>query len=138
MLEFPDELEMGVSARSTEEIYREIGAITSQFKLYECVECARAVLEWLNKNDIEGKLMRLKTKYRDEDYILSDRMEAVGVFDAITGNGVHYGIRVQGKIFDNLSMIGLSMEDWLKDFHCPSEKFVIEELDDFGELLTIQ
>jgi len=33
---------------------------------------------------------------------------------------------VRGKVFDNLSPQGMSPEEWLNDFHCPSEAFVLE------------
>lgn len=115
----------------TEEIYSALSMIVSKFKLYECVECAEAVLAWLKENKIEGKLVRLKTRYEDEDFILSDRMESIGVLNSITQNGFHYGVEVRGRIFDNLSRQGLSVEEWQKDFHCASEAFVIEELEGF-------
>ena len=41
--------------------------------------------------EIEGKVIELKTRYHDEDYIISDR---VGNDQSITINGKHYG----GKI----------------------------------------
>ncbi|WAN68893.1 hypothetical protein BJP36_41760 [Moorena producens JHB] len=31
-------------------------------------------------------------------------------------------------VFDNLARDGMSREDWLNDFHCPSEEFIVEEL----------
>jgi hypothetical protein len=30
-------------------------------------------------------------------------------------------------VFDNLSPQGMTREDWLKDFHCQSEEFMITE-----------
>ncbi|MFN6515652.1 MAG: papain fold toxin domain-containing protein [Nostoc sp. CreGUA01] len=47
----------------------------------------------------------------------------------MTENGTHYGIEVLGRVFDNLSAEGMTREDWLRDFHCPSEQFIIEELE---------
>ncbi|MUH00867.1 hypothetical protein F7734_54810 [Scytonema sp. UIC 10036] len=55
-------------------MYEEVGKIVTKFELLECYECAEAVMQWLNDNGIEGKVIRLKTKYRDEDFILSDRL----------------------------------------------------------------
>ena len=34
------------------QIYQEIGNIVSQFQLYQCYECARAVMRWLTDNEI--------------------------------------------------------------------------------------
>ncbi|BAU11326.1 hypothetical protein LEP3755_18190 [Leptolyngbya sp. NIES-3755] len=126
-----------MSELSTEEIYREIGEIIDQFNLYECAECAEAILKWLNMQGIERKLIRLRTKYR-EDFIISDRLTRLGIEDSITKNGTHYGISVRGQVFDNLSTKGLSLENWLKDFHCPSEAFIVEELDGFSKPFEAQ
>ena len=40
-------------------------------------------------------------------------------------------IEVRSKIFDNLSTTGLTREEWIKDFDCPSGQFIIEEIDSF-------
>ena len=106
------------------QIYQEIGNIVGQFELYQCYECARAVMRWLTDNEIEGKVIELKTRYHDEDYIISDRL---GNDESITINGKHYGVEVRGRVFDNLSPEGMMRDDWLKDFHCQSEEFMITE-----------
>ncbi|MEG4801264.1 papain fold toxin domain-containing protein [Microcoleus sp. ARI1-B5] len=36
--------------------------------------------------------------------------------ESITLNGQHYGVEVQGLVFDNLSVTGITREDWLNDF----------------------
>jgi hypothetical protein len=70
------------------------------------------------------KVIELKTRYHDEDYIISDR---IGNDQSITINGKHYGVEVRGRVFDNLSPQGMTRDDWLKDFHCQSEEFIITE-----------
>jgi len=120
-----------VSSLSNEEIYREIGKITANFGLLECYECAKAVMLWLQENGIQGKVILIITKKRKEYYILSKRLEGRGIDDSITLNGKHYGVEVRGLVFDNLSAEGLIREYWIKDFNCPSEQFVIEELLEF-------
>ena len=67
----------------------------------------------------------MRTKRRSEVFIISDRY---GGNESITENGTHYGVEVYGLVFDNLSTEGLSREDWIKDFHSRSDKFVIDEL----------
>jgi Papain fold toxin 2 len=47
---------------------------------------------------------------------------------SISTNGKHYGVRVRGLIFDNLSAQGMTETDWIADFHCPSDEFTIAEL----------
>nr|WP_238393118.1 papain fold toxin domain-containing protein [Myxacorys almedinensis] len=123
---------------SSEEIYQEVGRIVSQFRLLECAECAAAVLEWTDQRRIERALLKLRTRYDFEDYILSDRLEAMGITEPITENGIHYGVKVRGKVFDNLSTEGMQLEEWLSDFHCPSEQFVIEEMENFASQSEVQ
>ena len=118
-----------MSYLSSLEIYREIGNIVSQFKILECDRCAAAVMEWLEQQGIQGKILRLRTKYQDEDYIISERLESQGITESITVNGKHYGVEVRGLVFDNLSTDGMSKEEWLKDFHSPSDQFVVEEIE---------
>lgn len=81
---------------------------------------------------IERSLLKLQTRSDAEDYILSDRLEATGIYESITENGTHYGVKVREKVFDNLSADGLSFEEWISDFHCPSEEFVIEQMETFA------
>ena len=110
-----------------EDIYREIEKIVSQFDLYQCYDFAIAVRQWLRDNGIEGQIIELKTFYRDEDYIISDR---VGGYESISMNGKHYGVKVRGLIFDNLSDKGMIEAEWIEDFHCLSDRFTIAELGD--------
>ncbi|MEH2325750.1 MAG: papain fold toxin domain-containing protein [Nostoc sp.] len=117
-----------MSQLSDEEIYQEVGKIVTKFNLYKCDVCATAVMQWLRENGIEGKIIFIKTTKRKEYYILSKRLEGRGINESITLNGKHYGVEVRGRVFDNLSMDGLTREDWIDDFSCPSEQFIIQEL----------
>jgi hypothetical protein len=117
-----------VSDLSDEEIYREVGQIVSQFDILECYDCATAVMRWLAENGIEGKVIKLRTRKRKEFFIISDRLERQGITESITDNGQHYGVEVRGLVFDNLSSEGMTREDWLNDFHCHSEQFIVEDL----------
>lgn len=112
--------------RSQQEIWDEISRIVTQFSILECDKCATAVMQWLNSNHIPGKILKLKTKRRADFYIISDRISSN---ESITENGIHYGVEVFGKVFDNLSSEGLYRENWLNDFHCRSGQFTLEELD---------
>jgi hypothetical protein len=116
-------------SRTNEDIYREVSKIVSQFRLYQCDETVQAVVEWLETRDIKGTILRIKTKYDEEDYILSQRLESQGITESITLNGRHYGIEVQGLVFDNLSATGITREDWLNDFQSISGEFIITEFD---------
>jgi hypothetical protein len=94
-------------ALSDDEIYQQVGRIVQRFGLMECFECAEAVKHWLKIQKIGGthlKLVPLEAiRYR---FIVSNRWK--NGTEAISQNGVHYGIEVRGRVFDNLSIEGLS------------------------------
>jgi hypothetical protein len=119
-----------VSSLSDEEVYQEIGKVVEPFKRLECFECAQAVLNWLKQNQESGTLLKLRTKYRDE-FIVSKRWEQLGGTESISMNGVHYGVEIRGRVFDNLSSEGLAREEWLNDFACRRGAFVVEEVRQF-------
>ncbi|MEM9213279.1 MAG: papain fold toxin domain-containing protein [Cyanobacteria bacterium P01_F01_bin.150] len=112
-------------------IHAEIGDIVTRFPLLHCEECACTLKKWLQSQNIPGKVWRISTKYDDEDFILSDRLEQKGCVESITENGTHYGVEVFGKIFDNLSSQGLSNEDWVNDFTSLSNEFNVDVIEEF-------
>jgi Papain fold toxin 2 len=112
--------------RSNQEIYRLVGQIVVTFPLLECAQCARAVMLWLDLQGIPYQLLRLKTRRRSDMFIVSRRI-ASG--ESITENGVHYGVEVLGKVFDNLAAVGLERADWVQDFRCRSGGFIIEAIE---------
>lgn len=114
-----------------EEVWQAISRIVVKYPLLECDQCEIAVMQFLNKAGIEGKVLRLRTKRRSEVFIVSNRH---GLDESITENGTHYGVEVFGKVFDNLSAEGLTREAWIKDFNCLSGKFVLDELKSLGGL----
>jgi hypothetical protein len=114
-----------VKSLTDETIYKKIGEIVALYELYQCYDCAKAIIKWLKKNGVEGKIIELKNRYIDEDFIISDRL---GSDESISINGKHYGVEVCGLVFDNLSTVGMTRQEWLNDFHCPSEEFVVNEL----------
>ncbi|WP_414541219.1 papain fold toxin domain-containing protein [Nostoc sp. CCY0012] len=116
---------------SITEVHEAIGNLVIRFPLLHCEECATTLKQWLKQREIRGKLWRLSTKYDHEDFILSDRLEEQGCSETITENGVHYGVEVFGKIFDNLAQQGLSPDEWLKDFTSLSNEFIVEVIEEF-------
>jgi len=114
-----------------DELYSAIAQIVTRFPLLHCEECASTLKQWLKQRGIPGKLWRISTRYENEDFILSDRLERQGYFETITENGIHYGVEVYGKIFDNLSDYGLSPEAWAKDFTSLSNEFEVEVIEEF-------
>jgi hypothetical protein len=115
-----------VSELAPEEIYQEIGKIVSKFNNLECDVCAVAVMQWLKNNGIEGRILKLRTRRRNDFFIISDRFSPN---ESITENGIHYGVEVLGLVFDNLSSEGMIRQQWESDFSCISGGFILEELD---------
>ncbi len=113
---------------STEEIYQALGNISSQFQNLECDKCAIALKSWSDANGIERKIIKLRTKKRNDFFIISNRYSDS---ESITDNGIHYGVEVFGLVFDNLSRQGLPRDEWINDFSCRSGEFYLEELDNF-------
>ena len=113
------------------ELYQAIGNIVVRFPLLHCQDCANTLKRWLKQRQIPGKLWRLSTRYDNEDFILSYRQEQQGCFETITENGIHYGIEVYVKIFDNLSREGLTPDDWVKDFTSLSNEFDVKVIEEF-------
>lgn len=117
---------------SDHEIYQQISKIVEQFSLMQCLGCAEAIKQWLKEQKINGIHLHLKllpvgaVRYR---FIVSARWQ--NGTEAISQNGVHYGVEVRGLVFDNLSVEGLSRENWVQDFSCPSGSFIIEEVEQF-------
>ncbi len=77
---------------------------------------------------IEGKILKLRTKKRNDFFIISNRYSDN---ESITDNGIHYGVEVLGLVFDNHSRQGLPRDEWINDFSCRSGEFYLEELDNF-------
>ncbi|MEG3439393.1 papain fold toxin domain-containing protein [Pannus brasiliensis CCIBt3594] len=113
------------------EVYARVAEIIEEFEIFECEDCARAMIEWCGSQGIETTLLKLEIDYRGyqkrgdkEEYIVSERRGN----EAITRNGKHYGVEVRGLVFDNLDNIGRNREDWIKDFYCQTGGFIISEL----------
>ena len=107
------------------DLWKKIGEIAISYPLLECDKCAIALIQWLQSRGINGKILRLRTRRRSETFITSKRY---GVQESITENGTHYGVEVQGWVFDNLGSVGLPRDIWLKDFECISGSFIIQEV----------
>lgn len=108
-----------------EEIWQRVGKITGIYPLLDCDKCAIAVMRWLERWEVKGTILRLRTRRRSEAFITSNRH---GGDESITENGAHYGVEVMGKVFDNISEEGLPREAWFADFSCVSGQFTVEEM----------
>ena len=82
------------------------------FVLFQCVKCAKAIRKALKAEGHHGEWIVLKPKGKREFMVCITYDENT----SITQTGIHVGIRVAGKVFDNLHANGLAYEDWVKDF----------------------
>ncbi|WP_432422754.1 papain fold toxin domain-containing protein [Terrimonas ginsenosidimutans] len=41
-------------------------------------------------------------------------------------NGIHRGVLVEGKVFDNLNSHGMDYKEWIKDFHAARDLKIIK------------
>jgi hypothetical protein len=102
----------------------QITAIASRFQLFECIECATAIRQFLVKQGISGSQVTLFTGSVKNPLcnIYHERLQ-----QNISVNGRHTAIAVeiagQELMFDNLNPEGISKVNWMRDFYCPIQDF---------------
>lgn len=89
-------------------------------KLFQCVECSETVIAALKKEGLQGELITLKAP--NNRNIWSDVLNK-----NISENGVHHGVLVDGKIFDNLNPNGIDYDTWIKAFASPEGFNIIKK-----------
>jgi Papain fold toxin 2 len=95
-------------------------AIANRFRLFECVECANAIQQFLSEENIAGKRIILSTGTTKEPFcnIYDDRLQ-----QNIAQNGRHEAISViisqQELIFDNIYPEGISRVNWSSNLYSP-------------------
>ena len=116
------------------ELRQQITAIASHFRLFECVECATTIRQFLISQNIPGKSIYLSTGSTKEPFcnIYHDRLQ-----ENISTNGRHEAIAVeidgQEFIFDNIHPEGIFRVNWMNNLYCPildlGDRFQIIEID---------
>ncbi len=101
------------------ELREQIVSIASRFQIFQCIECADAITEWMVIKNIRGKQIVLFTGSSEDPY--GNIYHEVRRKNIAT-NGVHKGIAVEllGEelIFDNINHQGISREAWLNNLYC--------------------
>ena len=87
-------------------------AVARRFGLLDCVPASNAIVKALKAQGIRGEVIHLRT-INKHGFILSDKHGS----SAISRNGHHVGVRVEGMVFDNIHPDGIPYEKWLQDFH---------------------
>ncbi|MEL7501812.1 MAG: papain fold toxin domain-containing protein [Cyanobacteria bacterium J06554_6] len=110
-----------------EEIHAAVLAISQEYDLHECRECAAAIQQWLKDNDIRGVHLQIKAVGKIK-FIVSSRWSET---ESIAQNGMHEGVDTHERVFDNLPGARLNREDWANDFDCASGVLQILEIEHF-------
>lgn len=105
------------------ELHQQIKNIASQFKIFECAECAEAIKQFLIERNINGKHINLFTGITEDPFsniYHEERRENISV------NGRHEAIAVtinDGEfIFDNIHPQGVFLRrKWLENFYFPGK-----------------
>lgn len=116
------------------ELRQQIEDIASKFKLFECVECAEAIKQFLIERDIKGKHVKLFTGSTEEPF--SNIYHEV-LAENISINGRHEAIAVyingEELIFDNIYSQGVFRRTWLNNLNSPVQdiggSFQVTEID---------
>jgi hypothetical protein len=105
---------MSLSKHSVEKAQQLASSIAARFDVFECDRCAVEIAKALGKM-FPAYFERLRT---------SDKSHSIGLAEEgiqISANGLHLGIRIADRIFDNLHQTGIDGNNgWAGS--CPQRK----------------
>lgn len=100
-----------------------------------CRECATELRQVLLDAGKEGCVLQLSTVggrgyivMKDPNFKLPFAMQGE---ESISSTGVHFGVYVDGLVFDNIHREGIPKADWINSFACDVQNFSIEEIEHF-------
>jgi hypothetical protein len=107
--------------------------VIKKFGPLECVPCANKLKRKLQKRGYEAVILKLSTVPGGpaNAYIVL-KEGAKGVLwtdDAISEKGKHFGVEVEGFVFDNLHPNGTLRKRWKRQFDCASHRFKIKPVE---------
>lgn len=91
-----------------------IPSIARQFGNLDCVPCADAIKSALKGEGISGEIVTLQANSSKRGFIYSET--GIKGEHIISKSGLHRGILVDGKMYDNIHTDGINYQDWLNDF----------------------
>ncbi|MCA9102369.1 MAG: hypothetical protein KDA63_14505 [Planctomycetales bacterium] len=94
-----------------EQAFSSARKIAHIFKINECVPFANGIKKALTSLGVSGRIVKLEFPMARNGLVVS---RTTG--EAISENGVHWGVVVGGKAFDPVHPGGLDVADWLDDF----------------------
>jgi len=93
------------------EIQKKSKTLSGKFGRFKCEKFAKALMKWLIDEGVEGGYLTLKTASSSRGFIVVD-----GEKDAISETGKHYGVEVDGIVYDNVFPKGFPRNKWLKTY----------------------
>jgi Papain fold toxin 2 len=119
---------------TSDEIRQQVTIIASRFGFFDCIPCARAVIDFLVEQGIQGKQIKLDTGSQDDRY---GRIYDDSVGQLISTTGYHEGVEIeingQKLVFDNLQPDGIIRSAWISNLYTPivdeGGQFQIAEID---------
>lgn len=101
-------------------IYQQIIAIARSYGIFDCIPCTRAIKEFLIRQGIHGKHIKLDTNSQDPIYgrIYDD---SIGELIATTGHHEDVIIEINGVeiVVDNIHHQGITRLDWIQNLYSP-------------------
>ncbi|NEQ42014.1 MAG: hypothetical protein F6K40_39895 [Okeania sp. SIO3I5] len=113
-----------------------IRQIAAKYGNFQCVACSEEIQEYLEAEQIGGKLIKISTKINKLPFSIITNPK--GSDRPVATNGFHQGIVVSVEIesevvnlvFDNIYPNGIPLEDWLNSFGGPL-------IEDFGGVFIV-
>ncbi len=111
---------MTAAPDSDSSLQAEMTAIAEGFPLFTCVDCAKALRDFLIDRKISGRQISLHTGSTQKPFcnIYCDRLQ-----QNISFNGRHVAIAIviddHELIFDNIYPQGISRVEWINSFYSP-------------------
>lgn len=100
----------------------QLTTLAQKFRLFECVTCAQALIQFCQVHRLSGKHIRLFTGSTADPFcnIYHEQLQC-----NISVNGYHEAIALQldqeELVFDNLHPAGIPRIQWLKNFYSPMQ-----------------
>ncbi|MGA9381939.1 MAG: papain fold toxin domain-containing protein [Phormidium sp.] len=112
---------MILNSSSLDEIRQQIAKIAGQYGVFQCVECSKAIKEFLILRNIQGKQIKLDLGRQDLPWAVIYDLRRQ---QQIATNGYHEGISItidgQEIVFDNIDLNGVTRQEWLANLTSPT------------------
>ncbi len=87
-----------------------VSGIVKKYEKFQCVDAAKAVVKALNKAKVEHKIWKIEANHPQATLGLSLDYPDIPV----SQTNVHYGVEIDGIVYDNIFKDGIPLDEWLK------------------------